>query len=228
MIIMNCEGCKFKEEGYVAPILIEKSDILIVGQNPGANEIEEGYPFCRSGDCGKLLRKYTDIMEKKELKVSITNAMKCGTPNNKTPTKKETEVCKDKLNEDIRITTPKLIVVLGKVAMTAITGLTGKITTLNGHILREYSPPVLVCIHPGRVIRNKDEKEFEKGILPAIKYFDKPVDIEYKVKETIPPNIEPVGFDIETTSLKPQRGELKCFSVSDGKKAIFVEVTEDE
>lgn len=227
MIKQNCENCPFKDFGYVPPELKPNSDILFVGQNPGQEELKIGYPFCHKGNSGKLLRSYIEELDKKGLIYSITNALKCGTPNNKTPTPKQVQVCIDKLQEDIKFTTPKLIVALGKPALTALTGLKTGILKLNGHILRQYNPPIAVCVHPSFVNRRgRDLKIFEKGILPALKYFDKEIKVEYKEVITILPTEEEIGFDIETDSLQPHLGKIKCFSVSDGNTALFVEIEE--
>lgn len=220
----TCEDCPYIDEIYVPPLLVEDSDILFVGQNPGATEQKHGIPFHPEGASGALLKKYTDELP---VKFSITNTLKCGTPNNKTPTTKEINRCRHRLISEIEKVSPKLIVTLGKPAMVAVTGENSPILKNNGKILRGEGIPVLICVHPSFVIRGKDAKIFEKGILPALKYFEENVVISHKVLDTIPPTDIEVGFDIETSSLRPQFGDLRCFAVSDGNKAVFVEV-EDE
>lgn len=223
----NCDDCPYKEYGFVKPELHPNSHYLFVGQNPGQEELKAGYPFCEAGQSGALLRSYLRELTDKGFIYSITNAFKCGTPNNKTPTPKEVELCNPYLLEDIAYTNPKLIVALGKPAMIALTGIKSSILELNGHILRQFNPPVLICVHPSYVLRQgRDLKVFEKGILPALKYFDEAKEVEVKVVETIPPTDEVVGFDIETSSLHPHTGIIKCFSVSNGDKVIFVEIEE--
>ena len=219
----TCKDCPYIDEIYVPPLLVEDSDILFVGQNPGATEQKSGIPSHPKGASGALLKKYTDTLP---VKFSITNALKCGTPNKKAPTTKEINRCKHRLIEEIKQLKPKLIVTLGKPAMVAVTGENSPILKSNGKIFRGEGIPVLVCVHPSFVVRGKDEKIFEKGILPALKYFEENAVIDFKVLDTIPATDIEVGFDIETSSLRPQLGEIKCFSVSDGNKAVFVEVEE--
>lgn len=227
---MECKDCPYHEFGYVAPQLQKDSDILFVGQNPGKEELKAGIPFCPKGDSGDLLRRYLAELDTKGIKYSITNALKCGTPNNKTPTPKELKKCKHHLEADIAETTPKLIVALGKPALIALTGLNKSILKLNGKVLREYTPPILVCVHPSFIVRNayKNIAIFEAGILPALSYFDKAQEIEVRTEVTVEPTEEEVGFDIETTSLLPHLGIIRCFSISDGDKAIFVEIEGDD
>ena len=68
---------------------------------------------------------------------------------------------------------------------------------------------------------------YERGMLPAINHFAQETDLDIKKMDTIPPVVKDVGFDIETSSLRPD-GELKCFAVSDGESAVFVGVNDDK
>ncbi len=223
-----CDSCPYRGLGYVEPQLIENSGVLFIGQNPGAEEVKDGYPFSVNGKCGEVLRKYLKVLDEKKIVYSITNAVKCHTPNNKIPSKKEGLLCLDKLQADIDYCNPKLIVVLGKVALRSLTNITDSILKLNGHILKDFSTPVLVCVHPSYVLRQgKSEAVFEKGILPALSYFDKENEVEIIDRDSVEPTDELVGFDIETSSFKALKGKIKCFSVSNGEQAVFVGV-EDE
>jgi uracil-DNA glycosylase family 4 len=218
----ECIDCPYKAS-YVAPQLRHNTDIMFIGQNPGEEEIKDGYPFSQKGKCGSFLRRYIAKL-KPEIVVSITNAVKCGTPNNKAPSVKEIRKCNDILLEEIGYCNPKLIVVLGKTAMIAVTGVKEGILKWNGKIMFDREPPVLVCVHPSFIIRGKDLKIFEKGILPMYAFFDEGEDIEVKDVNELESTDEEVGFDIETTSLRPQTGKILCFSVSNGKKALYGEI----
>ena len=139
------------------------------------------------------------------------------------PNKKEIDFCKPNLEKAIAYTTPKLIVPLGKPAVYAVTGRRDGILKLNGKLIAG-NPPVIPCVHPSYITGyGRDEGIYEKGILPAINFFAEETKLKIKKKDIIEPTKEEVGFDIETSSLRPD-GELKCFAVSDGKSAIFVEV----
>lgn len=220
----DCEGCALYDEAMVEPQLLPNSDILFVGQNPAKEEVNSGYPFCHKGKAGALLREYTDELT---VRYSITNVVKCYTADNKVR-KKEVDKCANKLLADIKYTAPKLIVALGRPALNALTGKNMSILRMNGKILTEYNPPILACVHPSYVNYNGNNKAvFEKGILPAVKYFVEETPLDWCTKDTIEPSDEEVGFDIETSALRPHNGKLRCFAVSNGDKAVFVEV-EDE
>lgn len=222
-----CDSCPYRGLGYVEPQLIENSGVLFIGQNPGVEEVKDGYPFSVNGKCGEVLRKYLKVLDEKNITYSVTNAVKCHSPNNKIPSKKEGALCLDKLQADIEYCNPKLIVVLGKVALRSLTSITDSILKLNGHILKDFHIPVLVCVHPSYVLRQgKSEAVFEKGILPALSYFDKENEVEIIDRDDIDCTSEEVAFDIETSSLRPLKGKIKCFSVSNGEQAIFVRINE--
>ncbi len=91
-----------------------KAILMLVGQNPGAEEEKTGRPFV--GRSGKFLDK---ILEKNKIKrknVYITSVVNIKTPDNRKPTKKEIDFFMPYLIEKINIIKPKIIVLMGEVA----------------------------------------------------------------------------------------------------------------
>ncbi len=207
----NCLNCPYKDMGFVYPSLTIASDILFIGQSPEKEELKEGYPLSEKSSSIKILRKY---LKEITSTYSITNAVKCLTPFNKVPSKKDIERCKPFLLKDIEYVNPKLLVVFGKSAFFAVTGKVSNILKINGHILNDFKIPVLVCVNPKYVNRIKDEKIFEKGILPALKYFMEEKKVEYTETDKLEYTKEETALDIETTGLKPYNSEIICFSIS--------------
>jgi uracil-DNA glycosylase family 4 len=88
--------------------------IMLVGQNPGAEEDEVGKPFV--GRAGKYL---TQVLAENGIKredVFITNIVKHVTPKNRYPFNDEIEACLPYLMEQIAIIKPQKIILLGKAA----------------------------------------------------------------------------------------------------------------
>ena len=89
------------------------SDVVFVGEAPGAKEDETGRPFV--GLAGQLLtdliRKY---LRRDRSEIYITNIVKCRPPNNRDPEKEEIEACSPYLLTQIRLIKPKVIVTLGR------------------------------------------------------------------------------------------------------------------
>ncbi len=89
------------------------SEIMFVGEAPGLNEWKYKIPFC--GDSGKLLRSYIKDARLDDVSY-ITNVIKCRPINNRTPVTKEINKCAHHLDRELAMFTPRIIVLLGRVA----------------------------------------------------------------------------------------------------------------
>lgn len=143
-----------------------KAQLMIIGEAPGAQEDREGKPFV--GDAGKLLDKiFAYGGFDMERQAYVTNIAKRRPLGNRTPTDKEMEFYLPYLKEEIRLVSPKLIVLAGSSAARAVLGPDARITrirgdwfTYDGHI------PMMAVYHPAYLLRK-----------PIAKY-DMVVDIE--------------------------------------------------
>jgi len=89
-----------------------KADIMAIGEAPGANEDEEGIPFC--GMSGKLLDQVLASIELSRAKnLYITNSIFWRPPGNRKPTAEENAVCLPFVEKHIAIIKPKLILLVG-------------------------------------------------------------------------------------------------------------------
>jgi DNA polymerase len=85
--------------------------VMVVGQNPGADEDEVGRPFV--GRAGKYLTKtFAEFGIKREA-LFITNIVKHTSPQNRKPYPDEVEACLPYLMAQIELIKPKIIVLLG-------------------------------------------------------------------------------------------------------------------
>ena len=92
---------------------------FFIGQGPGKKEDLTGQPFI--GRAGKFL---DELLKKNKIdrkKIFITSTLKCLTPKNRLPKSDETQVCLPYTLKQIRLIQPKVIVLLGRVAMKAFT-----------------------------------------------------------------------------------------------------------
>jgi len=111
--IYNCKKCRLWQgakhgvpgEGPLNTM------VMIVGQNPGADEDELGKPFV--GRAGKYLTKTLLEFGITREKVFITNIVKHISPKNRKPYDDEVRACLPYLNAQIRIIKPQIIVLLG-------------------------------------------------------------------------------------------------------------------
>jgi len=85
--------------------------IMLIGQNPGAEEDETGRPFV--GRAGKFLTKVLAENGIKREDLFITNIVKHLSPQNRKPYADEVEACLPYLATQVSIIKPKIIVLLG-------------------------------------------------------------------------------------------------------------------
>ncbi len=119
--IENFEGCDLKNfaKNTVFADGSEDAKIMLIGEAPGASEDEQGIPFC--GESGILLDKmFEAIGYLRKNNLYITNSVFWRPPANRKPTKDEIAICKPYLEKHISLIKPKLIVMIGATAASAL------------------------------------------------------------------------------------------------------------
>ena len=102
----------------------EKAKLMVVGQNPGYDEVLQGEPFVgASGQFFEQAFKERTGMGRDD--IYISNVVRCFTPGNRKPYQSELENCRWFLDKEIELLKPKLIVALGSPALWQLTGLSG-------------------------------------------------------------------------------------------------------
>jgi uracil-DNA glycosylase len=111
--IYGCRKCRLWQ-GAKHAVVGEgplNAKVMIVGQNPGADEDETGRPFV--GRAGKFLTKTLAEFGIKREDVFITNIVKHTSPENRKPFPDEITACVPYLIAQIKVIKPKIIVLLG-------------------------------------------------------------------------------------------------------------------
>jgi DNA polymerase len=130
---------------------------MIVGEAPGEDEDRVGKPFV--GAAGKLLTKMLGAINlDREKDVFITNILKCRPPGNRNPNTEEALACAPILSRQIDIISPKLLLVMGRVAARELLGQTESIAKLRGKKLDYRGIPVVISYHPAALLRNASFK----------------------------------------------------------------------
>ena len=135
-----------------------EADIMVIGEAPGPQEDAAGQPFI--GPSGQLLDKVFASIGLDEHALYLTNIVNWKLPNNRKPTETELAICKPIISAHIAFKKPKLIVLVGGVSMTALTGLKG-ITktrgaweTISAQGKDGAQPiPALITYHPAYLLR---------------------------------------------------------------------------
>ena len=117
--INSCRKCRLWQNAKHAvpgegPV---NAKLVLVGQNPGAEEDKTGKPFV--GRAGKFLNKVLAEYGIHREDVFITNTVKHVSPDNRTPLPDEIAACLPYLEEQIKTIKPKIVVLMGKVAWQA-------------------------------------------------------------------------------------------------------------
>jgi len=141
--------------------------IMFIGLAPGRMENLTGRPFI--GRAGKLLNELLAIAGLKRREVFITSVLKSMLPKNRPPKADEIEACLPYLKKQIEIIQPKIIVLLGDVAMRAVLGKKiGKITEIHGKIIERNGKIYFPTYHPAaglrsaKIKRKQLESDFKK------------------------------------------------------------------
>ncbi len=147
-----------------------KSDVVFVGEAPGATEDSMGEPFV--GRAGELLTNMIErVLERPRSSVYISNIVKCRPPNNRTPTPKEALTCRPYIIKEIEIIKPKLIVALGSTAFRYLTNDNTPISKARGHFFTYNNIHVLPTYHPSYLLRNPSAKRDAYNDMLKIKKF---------------------------------------------------------
>ncbi len=136
------------------------SDIMIIGEAPGADEDKQGLPFV--GRAGKLL---TDILKAIDLsrdEVYICNILKCRPPGNRNPLPEEIIKCEPYLFKQLELIKPKFILAVGASAAQTLLKSKEPLGKLRGKFFDfHYSGAnarLLVTYHPAALLRNPNWK----------------------------------------------------------------------
>ena len=171
--IINCNKCKLckTRQNIVFGVGNKNADIMFIGEGPGADEDTQGEPFV--GKAGKLMNMAFDMLGIKREEVYIANIVKCRPPNNRNPQDDEAESCLDYLRNQVILVKPKIIVLLGSVALKNILGKEYGITASRGKWLERKGILYMPTWHPAALLRDENKKiDFIKDLKQVIKRYN--------------------------------------------------------
>ncbi|MDR0744766.1 MAG: uracil-DNA glycosylase, partial [Holosporales bacterium] len=127
------------------------SDIMIIGEAPGHEEDEQGKPFV--GQSGKLLDHMLAAIGIQRAEVYISNIVFWRPPGNRTPSADEIELCLPYVEEHILLTNPKILLLLGGVAVKSLLNTNEPISKLRGKNNSYKRIDTLATFHPAYLLR---------------------------------------------------------------------------
>lgn len=162
---------KYKDllEEYSPVVLgegMKGSAIFAIGEAPGKWEVEKGRVFV--GAAGKNLNEFLEFLEIRKEEIYITNAVKFrpvkknpnnGRLSNRAPTLKEIELFRPLLMDEIDVVRPSIIITLGNIPLSSLTGRKLKIGDVHGMAMDFEGKTLYPLYHPASVIYRRELRE---------------------------------------------------------------------
>ena len=156
----SCQGCDLYKDA-TQTVFGEgpaSASIVMVGEQPGDSEDQEGAPFV--GPAGHVLDRALADLGVARSDLYVTNAVKHfkWIPKGKrrihqTPRASEIRACHAWLEAEVEAITPKLIVCLGSVAVQSLLGPKTKLLVNRGKVIESDFGPCLITVHPSSILR---------------------------------------------------------------------------
>ncbi|MFC1517888.1 uracil-DNA glycosylase [Candidatus Margulisiibacteriota bacterium] len=158
---LKCKKCKLAKTR--TQVVIGQGpvpcDLMLIGEGPGEEEDRQGIPFV--GRSGQLLTKIlSSVGINRPHGVYIGNIVKCRPPKNRNPESDEVEACKVWLKEQIELVNPKILVMVGAVAMKTLLGTENAISKARGTWTKYANRDTTIIFHPSYLLRYQSN---EKG-----------------------------------------------------------------
>lgn len=158
--VRNFNGCALKKTATNTVFAqgVAASQLMFVGEAPGAEEDRNGVPFC--GPSGKLLDVMLSFIGLTRAEnFYITNTLFWRPPGNRQPSTEELEICRPFVEKHIALIDPKILVLVGGTATSSVLRDTRGITRLRGQVFSYTNSymtrevPVHVLYHPSYLLR---------------------------------------------------------------------------
>ncbi|MCR6629664.1 MAG: uracil-DNA glycosylase [Magnetospirillum sp.] len=139
-----------------------EAEVMVVGEAPGAEEDRHGLPFI--GKSGKLLDRMLASIGLDRDSVYITNVVPWRPVENRKPTPDEVAVCLPFVTRHIDLVDPRLLILLGGAAASALLARHEGINRLRGRWFDYSAPglprpiPAMATFHPAYLLRTPAAK----------------------------------------------------------------------
>ena len=154
----KCRKCKLCQNrtNVVFGTGNKQADLMFIGEGPGADEDKQGIPFV--GKAGRLMNMAFEAIGLKREEVYIANIVKCRPPGNRNPEDDEAIACLNYLRNQVILVKPKIVVLLGSVALKNILGKEYGITASRGKWVEKRGIWYMPTWHPAALLRDENKK----------------------------------------------------------------------
>ena len=129
------------------------SKVMMIGEAPGKDEALQGKPFV--GKAGVFLNGVLKNSSIDRKDIFITNVIKCRPPSNRNPSYEEIDICTSWLAAQYELISPKLVILLGQVALKGFFDKKLKIGSVRGKMINYLGINVFSTFHPSYALRNE-------------------------------------------------------------------------
>lgn len=156
--VKQCKKCRLCQNrtNIVFGTGNKNADLMFIGEGPGADEDMQGIPFV--GKAGKLMNMAFEAIGLDREEVYIANIVKCRPPSNRNPEDDEANACLNYLRNQVILVKPKIIVLLGSVALKNILGKEYGITASRGKWIEKKGILYIPTWHPAALLRDETKK----------------------------------------------------------------------
>lgn len=137
-----------------------RARLMIIGEAPGAEEDKQGLPFV--GPSGHLLDQMLKSIGLNRADVYISNILPWRPPGNRKPSESEIALFTPFIRKHIALITPKILLLLGGSAVSALFHTNAGITKMRGHWLtytdEKLTIDVMASFHPAFLLRTPVQK----------------------------------------------------------------------
>lgn len=160
--ILKCEACELRQEATSpVPPSGGKLNVMMIGQDPGFDEDEQGIGFV--GRSGNEIWKRVKRKGYKRKQFHITNICKCYPSKSKKGNPEQIKICTRKyLHKELLAVKPRLILAFGNANMLFFLGRKSGIIDMSGRTTwnEQYGAWIAWCLHPAAVLHNPDNKTY--------------------------------------------------------------------
>ncbi len=194
------------------------SDLMFVGEAPGATEDRDGIPFV--GASGRLLDKLLAQIGRSREDVAVVNVLKCRPPGNRNPLAVEIDNCREYLFGQLDLMQPTVVCTLGNYATRLLRASPEGITKVHGlQEIRVIGPRAVwlyPLFHPAAALyapANLQLLRADVARIPELLALGPPAQPEPEAQPEPKPEVAPVPA--------PDPRDPSLYSDGDGQLGLF-------
>lgn len=148
---------QFDRERFVPGAGPTDADVMLVGEAPGAQEVEDGRPFV--GNAGRRLDSILEDIGVDRDRLYVTNAVKVRPEDNATPRRPALDAWWPVFEAELAAVDPDVVVTLGNTATRELLSTDEGITALHGRSVERDGRTVVPTFHPAATFYDESKRD---------------------------------------------------------------------